>query len=68
MKQKKFQMCVKKHCKKKNRYNSHNVIISLDVLFKQFFRVSLKVDKQPTISFTFCIDGFELLQVISNVG
>jgi hypothetical protein len=68
MKQKKIQMCVTKHCKKKNRHNSRNVIISLDVLFKQFFLVSFKVDKQPTISFTFCIDGFELLQVISNVG
>lgn len=58
-------MCVKKYCKKNNR---HNVIISLDVLFKHFFQVSFKVDKQPTISFTLCIDGFQLSHVTSNVG
>ncbi len=60
-------MCVKKYCKKKNRHNFHIVIISMDVLFKHFFQVSFKVDKQPTISFTFCIDGFQLSQVTSNV-
>lgn len=65
---KKIQMCVKKHCKKNNRHNFHNVIISLDVIFKHFFQVYFKVDKQPTISFTFCIDGFQLLQVTSSVG